>query len=227
MYFRKKYYFCHPLAPDGVSVLQPVVRHSEAIAMDWMEIFTLVTGVAYIYLEVRQKDFMWIVGLVTSAAAVYVFTERGLYATAALNVYYLAVSFWGLYQWRRDRRSLGKDEEGGEDVIHLRHLTVRTAAVSAGIYAVSTVLLVFLMEKLGDAMSSLDAAVTVLGAVGTWWLSRSYKEQWLLWIVADILTAVMCLMQGMYYMAALYVVYTACAAYGYFHWKRCGIYISD
>lgn len=215
--------------------------------MDWMEIFTLVTGVAYIYLEVRQKNFMWIVGLVTSAAAVYVFTDRGLYATAALNVYYLAVSFWGLYQWRHDSRILGnkdlagdagncmgkeaveKAKEGGDkaDVIHLRRLTARTAVVSAIVYSVSAALLIFLMEKIGDSMSFLDAVVTVLGAVGTWWLSRSYKEQWLLWIVADILTVVMCLMQDMYYMSALYVVYTACAVYGYFHWKRCGIYIQD
>lgn len=195
--------------------------------MDWMEIFTLVTGVAYIYLEVRQKDFMWIVGLVTSAAAVYVFTGRGLYATAALNVYYLAVSFWGLYQWRRDRRSLEKKDVGNDDVIHLRRMTARTAVVSAIAYAIFTALLVYLMEKVGDSMSFLDAVVTVLGAVGTWWLSRSYKEQWLLWIVADILTVVMCLMQDMYYMAALYVVYTACAVYGYFHWKRRGVYISD
>lgn len=212
--------------------------------MDWMEIFTLVTGVVYIYLEVRQKNLMWIVGLVTSAAAVYVFTDRGLYATAALNVYYLAVSFWGLYQWRRDSRILGNKDSAGdavpgiagreakegrdkEDEIHLRRLTARTAVVSAIIYVISTALLIFLMEKLGDAMSFLDAAVTVLGAVGTWWLSRSYKEQWLLWVVADILTVAMCLVQGMYYMSALYVVYTACAVYGYFHWKRRGVYIED
>ncbi len=195
-----------------------------------MEIFALVTGVIYIYLEVRQKNFMWIVGLVTSAAAVYVFTERGLYATAALNVYYLAVSLWGLYQWRRDSMRLeakGVAPDGHkEDVIHLRHLTSRTAIVSAIVYSVSTALLIFIMEKIGDPMSFLDAVVTVLGAVGTWWLSRSYKEQWLLWIVADILTVVMCLMQDMYYMSALYVVYTACAVYGYFHWKRRGVYIN-
>lgn len=216
--------------------------------MDWMEIFTLVTGVVYIYLEVRQKNFMWVVGMVTSAAAVYVFTDRGLYATAALNVYYLAVSFWGLYQWRRDSRILGSKDSAGdsgngimgkeagkeakegrdkEDEIHLRRLTARTAAVSAVVYAISTALLIFLMEKVGDTMSFLDAVVTVLGAVGTWWLSRSYKEQWLLWVVADILTVAMCLMQDMYYMAALYVVYTACAVYGYFHWKRCGTYVPD
>lgn len=215
--------------------------------MDWMEIFTLVTGVVYIYLEVRQKNFMWIVGLVTSAAAVYVFTDRGLYATAALNVYYLAVSFWGLYQWRHDSHILGNKDSAGEagngmgkdvgkeakegrdkeDEIHLRHLTARTAIVSAIVYCVTTALLVFLMEKTGDPMSFLDAVVTVLGAVGTWWLSRSYKEQWLLWIVADILTVVMCLMQDMYYMSALYLVYTASAVYGYFHWKRRGTYVSD
>ena len=52
--------------------------------MDFMQIFTLITGVIYIVLEIRQKDFMWIVGIATSLAAMWVFFRQGLYATSLI-----------------------------------------------------------------------------------------------------------------------------------------------
>ena len=61
-----------------------------------MEIFTLVTGVIYIILEIRQKSLMWAVGIVTSIAAMYVFFRQGLYASFGLNTYYLIMSVVGL-----------------------------------------------------------------------------------------------------------------------------------
>ena len=64
--------------------------------MDLMEIFTLVTGVIYVILEIRQKNFMWVVGIATSLAAMWVFFNQGLYASFGLNTYYLVTSFIGL-----------------------------------------------------------------------------------------------------------------------------------
>ena len=61
--------------------------------MDWMQVFTLVTGVIYIVLEIRQKNFMWVVGIATSVAAMWVFFRQGLYASFGLNTYYLVTSF--------------------------------------------------------------------------------------------------------------------------------------
>ena len=61
--------------------------------MDFMEIFTLVTGVIYIILEIRQKNLMWAIGVLTSVAAMVVFFRQGLYASFGLNTYYLVMSF--------------------------------------------------------------------------------------------------------------------------------------
>ena len=57
----------------------------------FMEIFTLLTGVIYIVLEIRQKNFMWVVGVVTSIAAIYTFMCQHLYASVALNAYYFCI----------------------------------------------------------------------------------------------------------------------------------------
>ena len=88
-----------------------------------------------------------------------------------------------------------------------------------------TALLVSVMDLLEDSMSVMDASVAVLSAIATWWLGRSYLQQWFLWIAADVLTMAMCLSQGLYFMTVLYAAYTAVAVYGYFYWKRCGRYL--
>ena len=100
----------------------------------FMQIFTLLTGVAYVILEIRQKNLMWAVGVVTGIAAMWVFIRQGLYASFGLNTYYLFVSFWGLWQWSRTKRlakdSLPAENEGG-DVICLRHISTNVLAGSA------------------------------------------------------------------------------------------------
>lgn len=211
--------------------------------MDMMEIFTLVTGVIYIILEIRQKNLMWLVGVLTSVAAMWVFFRQGLYASFALNTYYLVTSFIGLWQWSRDKKRLVAEMapaarpadtevklEG--DRIHLNRLTAKTVAVSAVVMVLGTFGLVELMQWLNSAgilqenpMSYLDSAATILSAIATWWLVRSYIQQWWLWIAADLMSTILCASQGMWWMTALYAAYTLSAVYGWAHWKRNGRYI--
>lgn len=192
--------------------------------MDWMQVFTLVTGVIYIVLEIRQKNFMWVVGIATSLAAMWVFFRQGLYASFGLNTYYLITSFIGLWHWSRDRKRLS-DVQQAEDVIHLNRLNVRVAALSAILAIVGIFALAHLMELVENPMSYLDATVTVLSAIATWWLVKCYLQQWWLWIAADFLSTVLCASQGMWWMTVLYAAYTLSAVYGYIHWKRKGQYV--
>lgn len=211
--------------------------------MDMMEIFTLVTGVIYIILEIRQKNLMWLVGVLTSVAAMWVFFRQGLYASFALNTYYLVTSFIGLWQWSRDKKRLvaemapaarpaDTEVKSEGDRIHLNKLTAKTVAVSAVVMVLGTFGLVELMQWLNSAgilqenpMSYLDSAATILSAIATWWLVRSYIQQWWLWIVADLMSTILCASQGMWWMTALYAAYTLSAVYGWAHWKRNGRYI--
>ena len=191
-----------------------------------MEMFTLVTGVIYIVLEIRQKNFMWVVGIATSVAAMWVFFRQGLYASFGLNTYYLVTSFIGLWQWRKAKAGMAEAMETEDaDAVHLHRLSWRTVLVSLAVAVAGIFALAELMELLENPMSYLDAAVAVLSAVATWWLVRSYIEQWWLWIVADTLSTILCATQGMWWMAALYAAYTLSAVYGYVHWKRKGLYI--
>ena len=146
-----------------------------------IEIFALVTGVAYVVLEILQKNAMWVVGILTGAACAYSFAVQRSWGMMGLNLYYIVMSVIGLIQWRKDGAAVG------EDVIHLRPLPKKTALWSA------------------------------IGFV------RSYIQQWMLWVVADALTTMLCVVNGQYWMAFLYLTYIASAVYGYYHWKKKGV----
>ena len=187
----------------------------------FMEIFTLVTGVIYIILEIRQKNLMWVVGILTSIAAMWVFFRQGLYASFGLNTYYLVTSFIGLWQWRRDAaRSSDSDDVPDGGGVRLKRLTVKTIIISTLAVIAGTLALAFLMERLENPMSYLDSAVAVLSAVATWWLVRCYIQQWWLWIAADTVSTILCATQGLWWMAALYAAYAVSAIIGYMHWKK-------
>ena len=194
--------------------------------MDWMEIFTLVTGIAYMILEIRHHNFMWVVGVFTSLAAMWVFFSQGLYASFGLNTYYLITAFIGLWHWRRDKRILlGEDAATGamqDEGIVLNRLSFKTAFVSLVVAVAGTFALAWIMELVENPMSYLDSAVAVLSAVATWWLVRSYIEQWWLWILADTMSTILCLTQEMWWMAVLYAAYTVSAVVGLRYWHRHG-----
>jgi len=177
-------------------------------------------------LEIRHHNFMWVVGVLTSAAAVWVFFRQGLYASFGLNTYYLITAFIGLWQWRRDRRKLSDGnlpaESSGDDVIVLNRLTLKTVLVSVVVAVAGIFGLAWLMELVENPMSYLDSAVAVISAVATWWLVRSYIEQWWLWILADTMSTILCLTQGMWWMAVLYAAYTVSAVIGLRYWHRHG-----
>ena len=170
---------------------------------------------------------MWVVGVFTSMAAMWVFFRQGLYASFGLNTYYLITAFIGLWQWGRDKKKLSSaDVSADSGKIHLSRMSVRTLAVSVLVTVAGTFALAWVMQMLENPMSYLDATVAVLSAVATWWLVRSYIEQWWLWILADAMSTILCATQGMWWMTALYAAYALSAIYGYVHWKKHGVYIN-
>ena len=52
-----------------------------------IEIFALVTGVAYVVLEILQKNAMWVVGILTGAACAYSFAVQRIWGMMGLNIY--------------------------------------------------------------------------------------------------------------------------------------------
>lgn len=192
-----------------------------------IEIFAFATGIAYVFLEILQLNFMWIIGIATGLACAFSFGVQHIWGQMGLNIYYVAISIIGLVRWRRDAAALEAPKGSTEGTIHLNHLKLKTILTSILILAVGSAVLIWLLKMLGDSESALDAVVVVMSAIGTWWLAESYPQQWFIWLIADSALAAMCIHSGMWWMSGLYLAYALSSVYGWFHWKRNGRYVDS
>lgn len=184
-----------------------------------LEQFSLFAGLVYIFLQVKQNRWMWPVDILCCIATICVFAHQGLWASMGLNVYYLIMGFVGLAAWGRDEK---KAEEG---TLRLRRLPAGETVVWASVFLTASAILYFVLRHFGDPSPLFDALVGGSGIVGTVWLVRCYLANWWVWIFSDLISVVMCLMQGLYGLAVLYGVYLVMAFVGYVQWKRDGKYI--
>ena len=201
-----------------------------------LEIFGTVTGLLYVWLEIKHRRSMWIVGIVMSVCYIVVFGVEALYASMGLYVYYLGMSLYGWFKWgaqpqqkqpqQQQQQQLQPDPntDPNPDPNQERkpvHIDVSTAWVAAGLLAVGFggvwAVLRFLTDHPAPAM---DAAITILNMVATWLLTRSIVEQWLLLAVANILAIILYAHTGLWFTTGLYAVYLIASVIGYINWRR-------
>lgn len=200
----------------------------------YMEYFGFISGILYLIFEIKQNKYMWGVGILSAAAYLVLFAGSSLYAAMGLQGYYLIVSMYGWAEWQRGERELAQrtakadlrdtlDPQRPAQAIFYRNPSAKTVAVGAVLFLVIFGLLLTVLKNLtGDPMPAADAAATALSVVATYWLSRSYRVQWLLWVVVNTLTVLLCFSQQLYLTSGLYLIYTVSAFYGYLHWGRKG-----
>ena len=203
-----------------------------------VEVFGAVTGIAYVFLEIRRNILLWPLGILTSAVYIYVFGRNGFYAGMVLQGYYVVISIYGWYAWSKLTNGVRQSREAGErsDTVpqngrvqnsdsevksDIRKIDFKTALIclitSLGLWA----LLWYSLDRWTDSPVPLwDGLITSLSVVATWMLTRKYIEQWYVWIVANVIAVVVYLAVGMYPTATLFFVYFVMAIIGVRAWSR-------
>lgn len=189
--------------------------------MDFLQIFTLVTGAVYIVLQILQNRWMWPLCIVTSSGALAVACISHYWAYAFLNVYFIVMAVVGILKWKR------LENKTGDKTIHLVHKDIGIALVSKILFVALALLSCQVLSLTNDPNPVPDGIAFAISMIAAWWLARSYPGQWILWIAANIIYVWMYLGDRMWGMAILYAVYTVSAVIGYIHWKRRGVYVDD
>lgn len=184
--------------------------------MDAIEIIGACIGLLYLYLEYKANVWLWPVGIVMSLFYVIIFFHGKFYADAAVYLYYIGANAYGLYIWLRSR-DLRQDAPAARIVHTPRRQMLPLALVSAALW-----LLIFLILKnfTDSPVPWGDAFTTSLSVVAMWMLAQKQVEQWLLWVVVNIVSLALYVWKGLYPTAVLYAVYTVVAVLGYFRWKK-------
>ena len=72
--------------------------------MNYLEIIGTAVGLIYLWLEYKASIWLWVANVVMPAIYVMVYYEAGLYADFGINIYYLIISFYGIYYWWKGRK---------------------------------------------------------------------------------------------------------------------------
>jgi nicotinamide mononucleotide transporter len=188
-------------------------------ALDWLqthylEIIAVTTGLLYILFTIREKILLWLFGIISSAIYVWIFYKSKIYAYSLLYIYYVIIGFYGWYNW-------GRKNEGSEAALVIRFTPPKWLAGCLAATVIIAVPLYYILVRFTDSdMALLDAVLTASGMVATWMLTQKYLEQWLFWIIIDVLSMGAMIYKSLFPSAALFLVYAVLAVKGYFDWKK-------
>ena len=185
---------------------------ADYLASNWREVAGFVTTLLGIWLTTRRLLICWPVVLIADFLYLDVFYHTRLFSDALLQLFFVAFTLYGWWHWWR-----GVSEEGEVRVEPLSFQGWLGGLVAG---AVGSLLLGWLMTKVGAALPHLDAALTSYSLVASWWQARKHIANWWLWIAVDLIYIGEYVYKGLGLTAALYLLLVALAVLGLRDWKR-------
>lgn len=179
-----------------------------------LEIFGVLTGFACVWLAARNSLWNFPITIVSVFIYMVIFYKAKLYADMGLQVYFLAMAIYGWYYWinRRDENKKLKP---------IRRIMLWELGVGILIVIVFTLLFGSFLHRHTDAFFPfLDSFCTGGSLLGAYFLSRRVLENWVIWILVDIIYLYLYIAKGLYLTTFLYVAYIGVAVFGYREWKK-------
>ena len=180
-----------------------------------LEIIGTLVGLVYLWLEYKASIYLWIASIIMPAIYIFVFYEAGLYADVGINIYYLGATVYGWMAWKYG----GKTKETNE--LPITRMPIRNWLKASVVFLVINFFIGWILVNFTDSnVPWLDAFTTALSAIGMWMLARKYLEQWLVWIVVDVVSVGLYIYKEIYPTAGLYALYAIIAVFGWLNWKK-------
>lgn len=204
---------------EGYSTLQILL---EAIAT--------IFGILSVYFSIKKNIWVYPTGIISTALYVYILYNFGLLGDCMVNVYYTIMSVYGWILWYKN----------SEDKVHVKveYATKKEWKFATILFLLSLVFVTliyyfkpyidnhFSMEnvQLGlyhlDWANWMDVFTTSLFLVGMWFMAKQKIENWIFWIIGDLICVPMMLYKGLGITSVQYLVFTVMAILGYLNWKK-------
>ncbi|MCC2589985.1 nicotinamide riboside transporter PnuC [Chryseobacterium sp. MFBS3-17] len=195
-----------------------------------LEITATFFGIASVYFSIKKNIWVYPTGIISTALYVYILLKFGLLGDMLINFYYTVMSVYGWILWSRS----------SEDHIHVEVSRTRRKEwyFSATLFIISLILITvvyyykpfiengFSMNGISVGMDHLDWAnwldvfTTAVFLVGMWLMAKRKLENWIFWIIGDVLCIPMMMYKGLNITSLQYVVFTVMAVIGYLEWRR-------
>lgn len=182
-----------------------------------LDITATIVGLVYIWLEYRASIYLWIAGIIMPAIDIFLYYEAGLYADFGMAIYYTLAALYGYAMWKwGKKRGTAADEQ-----LPITRFPKRKVLPVALLFAVAwAAIYEILIHFTNSDVPITDSFANALSFVGLWALARKYLEQWMVWIVVDVVLSALYIYKGIPFKASLYALYVVIAVAGYFKWKK-------
>ncbi|MDQ8194471.1 nicotinamide riboside transporter PnuC [Coraliomargarita sp. SDUM461004] len=179
--------------------------------IDW---FAMLTGIAGVYLSIKEKTLAWLLFILCYIAYVYISFRESYFAFGGMNVIFVAVASYGWYQWTKSTQDNTADE------VRISHLPANRRWLVATFICIGTIGIGWTLAQTGEArLPYYDAFATSCALVAQWMLSRKHIENWIFWILSDLVYLVFFFNDRIWPSVILFAVFTLLAVKGWLTWK--------
>lgn len=125
------------------------------------------------------------------------------------------MSIYGWYHWTR------KKDNVVEFPISRMNTSEKKWSLIIFVLTIAFVVIVYtFFDKFTHWTSYVDTFVTGIFFVGMWLMAKRKIENWILWIIGDVISIPMYFAKGYSFTSIQYLIFTIIAIYGYLEWKR-------
>lgn len=180
-----------------------------------LEVTAIIFGLISVWCAKKNNIWVFPTGIINTTIYVYLLWKWTLLGDMMINFYYVVMSFYGWYYWTRKKENVVE--------IPISRMTVNEKKDSILIFALTILFVVSVytfFDKFTHWTSYVDTLVTGIFFVGMWLMAKRKLENWILWIIGDVISIPMYFVKGYSFTSIQYLIFTVIAIFGYLEWKR-------
>lgn len=181
----------------------------------YLEITAVIFGILSVWFAKKNNILVFPTGIINTSIYVYLLWKWSLLGDMMINGYYVVMSVYGWYVWTRKKE--------GADEFPISRISKKEKGIAFVIFTltIAFVVAVYLFfNKFTTWSAYVDTIVTGIFFVGMWLMAKRKIENWIYWIIGDIITVPLYFYKGLTFSSILYFVLTIIAIYGYLAWKK-------
>ena len=181
----------------------------------FLEITAIFFGLFSVWYAKKDNILVFPTGLVSTFIYAYLLWQWNLLGDSMINVYYFVMSIYGWYHWTR--------KKGDVDEFPVSIMTNKEKVMAVIIFVATLVFVIVVylyFDKFTSWYSYLDTILTAIFFVGMWLMAKRKIENWIFWILGDLLSIPLYFAKGYTFTSLQYIVFTIIAVYGYLEWKK-------
>ena len=180
-----------------------------------LEISAVVFGFLSVWYSKQNKIWVFPTGMISTAIFVYLLLKWELLGDMMINGYYFIMSLYGWYIWTR--------KVDTTRVTQITETSRKEKKLAIFIF-IATLFFVYFVYKTFDKwthwVAYADTLTTAIFFVGMWLMAKRKIENWLFWIVGNLISIPLYFYKGFTFTSFQYFGFTIIAFFGYFAWKK-------